>query len=220
MPAPSSRCRHSATISESVMRAQRGAIAVLDRRAVRTMSVCFAVVMCAVSLQSARADEPAHLKTQQAMAKLSPLVGQWKSEVAFYDRDGVTREVGFTSVSFVLDNSYLEIQMERHVEDHPERTSKAIDYMTFNPLANKYDSTYFYNRSALRVTESGEFDDQARELRTRAYIPSEDGVNDETVRTVTSFKDPNKIVYRHYSMRSPKETCQRMDLEMVLTRVH
>ncbi len=49
-------------------------------------------------------------------------------------------------------------------------------------------------------------------------FPLEDGVNDETVRAIFSLKDPNKIVYTHYSMRSPKEMSQRVDLEIVLTR--
>ncbi len=71
----------------------------------------------------------------------------------------------------------------------------------------------------VKVTETGEYDEATRDFRTRGFIPLEDGVNDETVRSITSLKDPNKIIYTHYSMRSPAETCQRMDLEMVLTHV-
>ena len=215
----SSICRHFSTLSKSAMGRPRDGTPALYRLAARPMAVCIVLAIFAVSLESARADDAEHLKVRRAMTKLGPLVGQWKSAVAFYDQEGVTREVGIYSVSFVLDNTYLEAQMERHLEGRPERPSKTIDYVTFNPQTNRYESTYFYNGSALRVTETGEFDDQTQEYRTRAYIPSEDGVNDETVRTVTSFKDPNKIIYRHFSMRSPKETCQRMDLEIVLTRV-
>jgi hypothetical protein len=69
------------------------------------------------------------------------------------------------------------------------------------------------------VTETGEYDEATQEFWTRGFIPLEDGVNDETVRTITSLKDPNKIVYTHYSTRSPAETCQRIDVEMILTHV-
>jgi hypothetical protein len=153
------------------------------------------------------------------MTKLAPLVGKWNAVVTFYEQDGVTHEVGTYLVSGVLDNTYLQFQTERHIEDHPERSSKVIYYVTFNPRSNQYDATYFYNRSALRVTETGEFDDQTQEFRTTGYIPLEDGVNNETVRTVTSLRDLNRIVHRHYSMRSPKETRQRMDVAIVLTRI-
>src|SRR5260370_5442805 len=123
-------------------------------------------------------------------------------------------------ISSVLDDTYLEFQTERHVKDNPNRSSKIIWYVTFDPRTNRYQATYFYNRWALRVTETGEYDDDAREYRTRAFIPLEDGVNDETVRTITSLKDPNEIVHTHYSKRSTAQTCERMDIQVVLTHIH
>ncbi len=111
----------------------------------------------------------------------------------------------------------LAILKMKDSKQDPKRYRKLTSFVTFNPRSNQYDSTYFYNRSALRVTETGDFDEATKEFRTKGFIPLEDGVNDETVRTITSLKDPTKILYKHYSRRSPKETCERMDLEIVLT---
>jgi hypothetical protein len=63
-----------------------------------------------------------------------------------------------------------------------------------------------------------EYDDTARESKTRSSIPLEDDVNDETVCAITSLKDRNKIDYKHYSRRSPAEACERVDLEMLRRR--
>ena len=61
------------------------------------------------------------------------------------------------------------------------------------------------------MTETAEYDDRTREFSASGFIPLEDGVNDETVRTAYSLNNPNKIVHRHFSRRCPKETCERMD---------
>jgi hypothetical protein len=152
------------------------------------------------------------------MNKLAPLVGKWNVAVRFHGQDGVTTEqVGIWSVSSILDDTYLEFQTERHRKDNSTPSRQVLFFVTFNPRSNQYDITYFYNRSALRVTETGEFDDATQEFRTRGFIPLEDGVNDEMVRATTSLKDPSRIVYKHYSIRSPKETAQRLDVEMILT---
>ena len=169
---------------------------------------------------AARADEAEYQRIRQQMSKLAPLVGKWNVAATFHRKDGVTEQVGTWSVSSILDDTYLEFQTERHTKDTPNRSAKVFWYITFNPKTNQYEITYFYNRwASQRVTETGEYDDPAREFKTRGYIPLEDGVNDETVRAIFSLKDPNKIVYTHYSMRSPAETCQRIDLEMVLTHI-
>jgi hypothetical protein len=69
------------------------------------------------------------------------------------------------------------------------------------------------------VTETEEYDDDgAQEFRTRAFIPLEDGVHDESVRTITSLKDPDRVVYRHYSRYSHEEA-ERLNLEITLTRI-
>ena len=81
----------------------------------------------------------------------------------------------------------------------------------------QYDSTYLYTRWAIRVTETGEYDAATRQFRTKAFIPKEDGVHDENVHTVTDLKDPNKIVYTHFS-RYDNQSTERMDVEITLTR--
>lgn len=186
----------------------------------RNSAICVVALTYLTLIASNRADEAEYARIRAAMNKLGPLVGTWNTVVRFFDKEGVTEEVGTYTVSRVLDNTYPEFIMERHKKENPERNRKIISYVTFNPKSNQYDTTYFYARSALRVTETGEYDDATNEFRTTCFIPLEDGVNDETVRTITSLKEPNKILYRHYSRRSPKDTSERMDLEIALTRAH
>lgn len=164
------------------------------------------------------ADEAEYLRIREGMKKLAPLIGQWRAAVIFHDEDGVTKEEGTYKVSSILDDTYLELEVERHRPESPQRRSQMLILITFNPRSREYETTYFYSRWAIRVTETGVFDEAAREFRTRAFIPLEDGVNDETVRTITNLKDPSRIVHQHYSRRSPRETCEHMDLEIVLTR--
>jgi hypothetical protein len=191
---------------------------------------CSRLLLCALSLMAAAVtawstppsspDEAArYTRIQQGMNKLLSLVGKWDVAVTFQNLDGtVHEEVGTWNVSSVIDDTYLEFQTERHLKDNPKRHRLVLFYITFNPRSSQYDVTFFYNWSALRVTLRGEFDDASQELRTRGYIPQEDGINDETVGEVFSLKDPKRIVYKHYSMRSPKETAERLDVEMILTR--
>jgi hypothetical protein len=180
-----------------------------------------AVGVCIVAARFVHADEIEYQKIRAAMSKLAPLVGEWNAVWTFYDKNSVKEDPdpGTESISFVLDGTYLEFQWEHHNKQDPTRVRKVTSFVTFNPRTNQYDSTYFYRWNALRVTDTGEYDPVLQEFRTRGFIPLEDGVNDETVRTFTGLKDPNRIVYKHYSRRSPAETCERMDLEIVFTRV-
>jgi hypothetical protein len=181
--------------------------------------VCLtALLIGSASVTSLHGNDSA--KIREGMSKLAPLVGKWDATVKFYDPDGtITEEVGTDSISFVLDGSYLECELERHNKENPKRSNSLISFITFNPALNQYDTTYFYRGSALRVTETGAYDSATREFRTQAFIPLEDGVHDENVRTITSLKDPEKIVHTHFSKRS-NETCERVDLMMTLTRTH
>jgi Protein of unknown function (DUF1579) len=164
-------------------------------------------------------DEAArYAKIQQGMNKLLPLVGKWDVAVTFHNPDGtMTKEIGTWTVTSILDDTYLEFQTERHLQNDQRRHRLVLFFVTFNPKSNKYDITFFYNWSALQVTLTGNFDDSTQEFKTRGYIPDEDGVNDETVGETFNLKDHKRIVYRHYSMRSPQETAQRLDVEMILT---
>ena len=159
-----------------------------------------------------------YVKIQQGMKKLLPLVGKWDVTVDFHNPDGTTKkEIGTWTVTPILDDTYLQFDTERHIPDNLKRHRLVVFFVTFNPKSNKYDITFFYNWSALRVTLTGNFDDPTQEFRTRGYIQDEDGVNDETVTEIFNLKDPKKIVYKHYSMRNPQETVQRLDVEMIAT---
>jgi hypothetical protein len=163
------------------------------------------------------ADDAEYRKVRDGMSKLAPLIGKWNAAWTFHQGDGITRELGTTSITSVLDDTYLQLAVERHNEADPKRSRKMLTFVTFNPTSNQYDSTYLYSRSPMRVTETGEFDDRTREFRTTAFIPREDGVHDENVRTVMSLRTPDRVVYQHYS-RYSHEASERMDLEIVLTR--
>jgi hypothetical protein len=171
-------------------------------------------------LTSAQADDPAgdYAKIREAMKKLSPLVGKWRAVALFPQSDGsVTENDGTYDIGWVLEDTYLEYRVELHRKGDPSRHHGFIMYVTYNPRTQQYDSTYFYTRWAIRVTETGEYDAVTREFRTKAFIPLEDGVHDENVHTVTHLNDPNKIVYTHYSRYSNQAT-ERMDVEITLTR--
>jgi hypothetical protein len=117
----------------------------------------------------------------------------------------------------VLDKTYFQWEVERHPKNEPGKSRSFLVFTTFNPRSNRYDQTYFYSRWAIRVTETGEFDDAKREFRTTAFIPLEDDVHDENVRTVLKFADPDHATYTHYS-RYSHEKSERLDLEIQLTR--
>jgi hypothetical protein len=186
----------------------------LTRTGILSVFVLFTTLLAPV-----RADDPEYLKIREGMKNLSPLIGTWDSVWKFHDKSGVSVDVGTSSVTSVLDDTYLQWHVEHHSKEDPKHSRSFIIYTTFDPRSSRYDQTYFYSRSALRVTETGVYDDQAREFRTTAFIPLEDGIHDENVRTIISLKDPNKIVYTHYS-RYNNETIERMDLEVTLTRSH
>jgi hypothetical protein len=159
-----------------------------------------------------------YAKIHQGTKNLLPLLGKWDVAVDFHNQDGTThKETGTWTVTSILDDTYLEFQTERHLPNDLKRHRLFLLFVTFDPKSNKYDLTFFYNWSPLRVTLTGNFDDSTQQLRTRGYIPNEDGVNDETIAETFDLNNPKRIVYKHYSMRSPQETAQRLDVEMILT---
>ena len=186
------------------------------------MRSCIIGIMCIALLGGMapaplRADDAEYAKIREQMKSLSPLIGTWDSVWRFHDQSGVTEYVGTYSIASVLDDTYLQWNVEHHSKEHPERQRSFITYTTFDPRSDRYEQTYFYSGSALRVTEAGTYDSQSKEFKTTAFIPLEDGVHDENVRTITDLRDPNRIVYTHYS-RYNNETTERLDLEVTLTR--
>jgi hypothetical protein len=181
-------------------------------------SVRLAALIFAVLGTTAAAQEDQHANIRQGLNKLMPLIGTWNATWRFHRTDGVTEELGIHSISFVLDDTYLQWKIERHRKENPERSRSSLIYTTFNPRSNEYEQTYFYSGSALRVTETGEYDDAKHQFKTTAFVPLEDGVHDENVRTITDLSDRNRVVYTHYS-RYTNEPAERMDLEIILERV-
>ena len=152
------------------------------------------------------------------MSYLKPLAGTWSTVAEFHQKDGsLAYDLGSYKISFVLEGTYLQWEVELHDKDDPSKHHSFLIFVTYNPVTKKYDSTYFYSRWALRVTETGEYDDKSKEFRTTAFIPLEDGVHDENVRTITRLSDRNKIVYEHYS-RYSNESAERMNVVIKLTR--
>jgi hypothetical protein len=151
------------------------------------------------------------------MDYLKPLIGTWNAVVRFHDRDGsITEEAGTYRISSVLDGAYLQQEVEFRANDNPSRHHSFLVFITYNPVTKKYDSTYLYSRSALRVTETGEYDEKTKEYRTTALVPLEDGTRDENVRTITKLGSDNKIEYLHYS-RYNNERAERLDLDVSMT---
>lgn len=152
------------------------------------------------------------------MTYLKPLVGSWNAVAEYHQKDGsLAYDVGTYKISYILEGTYLQWYAELHDKDDPKQHHSFMDLVTFNPVTGRYDSTYLYSLWSLRVTETGVYDDKAKEFRTEGFIPLEDGVHDENVRTVTKIGDNNKIIHEHYSRYSNQET-ERLDLVITLTR--
>ena len=159
---------------------------------------CVLVIVCA---DAAHAETPKVQSIFAHMVKLRPLIGSWTAAVDFHDRDGsVTAEEASYVIKPVLDGTYLEWDVTVYRKDNPGRRHSFMIMTTYNPDTAKYDQTYFYSRSATRVTEAGEFDDASKEFRTTAFVPREDGVHDESVRTITSFIGNGRIEHWHFSL--------------------
>lgn len=181
----------------------------------KTMAIA---ILALISTATMARSEPGHYeKILAGMAKLAPLAGKWNAVWKFHDKDGVTELVGTHTIKPVLDGTYLQWEVERHPKNEPGKSRAFLVFTTFNPRSNRYDQTYFYSRWALRVTETGDFDEAKAEFRTTAFIPLEDDVHDENVRTVLKFADPNHATYLH-SSRYSHENSERLDLEIEMTK--
>ena len=151
------------------------------------------------------------------MEKLRPLVGNWTVVAEFHDRDGgVSYDDGVYAITPALDGSYLQIAATLWTRGRPEQRHGFLAFVTYNPVTQSYDSTYFYTRWAMRVMETGVFDDASHQFRTNAFIPKEDGIRDENVRTITDLSDPQHVKYMHFS-RYADETTERNDVTFTLT---
>lgn len=181
-------------------------------------SLLFTLIAVLAPVEAVRAADAGSIsdytKIRAGMNKLSPMVGKWQADAVYADGH---ENIGTYDIRWALDDTYLEMEVDFHRKTDPSQHHGFVIYVTYNPATRHYESTYFYTRWALRVTETGEFDDVAKEYRTTAFIPLEDGKRDENVRTITELKNPNKIVYDHYSRYSDQAN-ERMDVRITLTR--
>jgi hypothetical protein len=183
--------------------------------AVFMLSIAFA---CDLPIANAQADDAQAIFDH--MNQLKSLVGTWSAVAEFHQKEGsISTDIGTYKISSVLEDTYLQWDVVLYPKENPKKQHSFWMLVTYSPVTHKYDGTYFYSRWALRVTETGEYDDSTKEFRTTAFIPLEDGVHDENVRTITKLGDRNKIVYQHYS-RYNNEDSERMDVVITLTRVH
>jgi hypothetical protein len=182
----------------------------------KTSLYIVALVLSAFIIECPALDDE-HQKSIDGVAKLARLVGKWYAVARFHDKDRIIENVGTYTIAYVLDHTYLQWEVELHNKDNPKRSQSWVIFTTFNPATNQYNQTYFYSNWAQRVTESGEYDDATKEYKTSALVPLEDGVHDESVRTVTSLKEPDRITYTHFS-RYSNENAERMNVDITLTR--
>jgi Protein of unknown function (DUF1579) len=176
------------------------------------IAIVLAIYGCNVGGQ-----EDQHVQIEQALAKLQPMVGSWSTLWKFHRDAEIIERVGTDSISAVLGQTYFEWQIERHPKEDPARSQTSVIYTTFDPRLRQYVMTHFYKGSSLRVTATGDYDEASHQLRTKAFIPLEDGVRDENVRAIIDLSKRDRVVYTHFS-RFNDESAERMDLEIVLTR--
>ena len=198
------------------VRFKRGELATLLSQFMKPV-VTLLLLVLAISSGDITGQEDEHVQIEQALAKLEPMLGKWTTNWKFH-RDGkVIERVGTDSISLALDRTYLEWKIERHPKEDPSRSYTSLIFTTFDPHTHEYVMTHFYKGSSLRVTATGEYDEATHQLKTKAFIPLEDGVRDENVRAIIDLSDRDRILYTHYS-RFNDESAERLDLEIVLTR--
>jgi hypothetical protein len=146
---------------------------------------------------------------REHMDLLRPFVGSWSGEYEFHEKDGTTLiEPATWTVSWVLDDTYLQVQAAYHHREDPSRHRAYINYITYDPVTKEYVLTFFYARSA----EDGVFDEQTKELRTFGVVPLEDGKRDERVRNIYKFTGTDSLINFHYSqyIDEPSERLQQV----------
>ena len=183
-------------------------------------AVCWFLIVagCCVDPLAAKAQTDDGKAIAANMDYLTPLIGTWNAVAEFHHRDGTTtEELGTYKVSWVLERTYIQWEIDLSVKNDPSRHHSMLLLVTYNPVTKRYDSTYFYSGWAMRVMETGEYDDKSKEFRTVAFIPLEDGVHDENVRTITRFAETRHMQYLHYS-RYNGESGEHNDLTITLTR--
>jgi Protein of unknown function (DUF1579) len=191
-------------------------LAGISRRLIHLVCIFFFVAVTLI--RPAHATERQYLQMRDAMRKLAPLVGTWRSVWRFYDKDGATDLPGMYTISYVLDDAYLEWKAGHSRKSDPRRNYSWILLTTFDPDSNQYEQTYFFNTWPHHFTETGSFDSKRQEFLTQGIVPREDGVHDEHVRSILRLRNANEIVYTHYH-RYSYEKREHLQLVVTLTRL-
>jgi hypothetical protein len=92
-------------------------------KSVRVLGLLILAALFSTS-PGAHADEAEYQRIRQQMSKLAPLVGNRNVAATFHRKDGVIEQIGTWLVSFILDDTYLEFQTERHTKDTPKRSER------------------------------------------------------------------------------------------------
>jgi hypothetical protein len=184
-------------------------------------TACLAILLTALATAALAQNRSRAQIIRDKMHELAVLSGSWEATYTFHSREGPRhddQEIGTQVVSWALDTTYLLGETERHSPGNASKRRLQLTLLTWNPDSSRYELSYFYSGSSQKVFELGEYSAVRREFTTRAFIPLEDGVRDENVRTVTSIASPDAIIYEHYS-RYSDEVAERNDLTVTLRRV-
>lgn len=106
---------------------------------------------------------------EDAMARLAPLVGEWKAEgtLGTPDEDG-EREVqrGTWTNRWVFENKHLELSFDVQVGDPADdRWSQWVAIVSYNPFREQYE-TVWVGSGGYRFAETGNFDEDGRLVLT------------------------------------------------------
>lgn len=166
----------------------------------RTKHVALLALILLVSPQGVAQDQDDYPSIREKMRLFSDLVGTWQGTISFQRPERLAKDENVVyKISWVLDSTYLRWDAVFTDMKDPKRKNSHMMMMTFDPISNKYSVTYFYGRNSRIVREDGIYLEKTREFKTRGFIPLDDGVHDEYLRTITQLAESNRMKYYHYS---------------------
>ena len=92
-----------------------------------------------------RSGAPRRCSSHSHQHELSkPWVGTWNAVAEFHQKDGtLAYDVGTYKVSYTLEDTYLQLEVELHDKADPSRHHSFFTFITYNPVTQKYDTTFF-----------------------------------------------------------------------------
>lgn len=108
---------------------------------------------------------------EDAMARLAPLVGEWKAEGTLGTPDEAGERAvqrGTWSNRWIFENKHLELSFDVQVGDPAEdRWSQWVAIVSYNPFREQYE-TVWVGSGGYRFAETGNFDEEGRLVLTSA----------------------------------------------------